>query len=245
MAELHSNIYYKHEEPEIMSLLDSLFFESRGDTVKISKLCEALNPEIGVALSEVLLDFVDDPEHDLDAESLDKTEGYSVCHFVHGSAGDEIVGKIIETLYSLCPEIHAQAWGCGDDDPWEFWFKYENGSVKREDDEPEMDEEEDEEIKNTVYKWWHESMPDSIREGFLNEIDIEDEYIVFTGKMENGTREEMEEIAEDFGAIVQKSVNGNTTMLVVGDKPGASKLNKAKELGVRIISEAEFNEVVE
>jgi NAD-dependent DNA ligase len=245
MAELHSNIYYTHEDPEIIKLLGSLFYESEGDRKKITALCESINTEKGRALSNLLINYVDEPQYELSAESLDKIDGYSVCHFVHGSSGDDIVGKIIETLYCLCPGIHAQAWGCGDDDPWEFWFKYENGSVRREDDEPEMDEEEDEEIKNTIYKWWHESMPDSIREGFLNEIDIEDEHIVFTGKMTNGTREEMEEMAEECGAIIQKSVNGKTTILVVGEKPGASKLNKAKELDVKIISESEFNRIVE
>ncbi len=84
-----------------------------------------------------------------------------------------------------------------------------------------------------------------LKEGFLNEIDLEEEYIVFTGKMENGSREEMEELAEDYGANVQKSINGKTTILVVGAKPGASKLNKAEELNVRIISESEFNNIVD
>lgn len=245
MAELHSNVYYTHEDPEVMKLLDSFFYESEGDTKKMTALCESINPEKGRALSNLLINYVDEPQYELSAESLDKIDGYSVCHFVHGSSGDDIVGKIIETLYCLCPDIHAQAWGCGDDDPWEFWFKYENGSVRREDDEPEMDEDEDEEIKNTIYKWWHESMPGSIREGFLNEIDIEGEYIVFTGKMENGTREEMEEMAEEYGAFVQKSVNGKTTILVVGEKPGVSKLKKAKELDVKIITESDFNRIVD
>ena len=55
----------------------------------------------------------------------------------------------------------------------------------------------------------------------------------------------MEELAKDCGAIVQKSVNSKTTLLVVGEKPGASKLNKAKELNVRIVSETEFNNILE
>ena len=59
------------------------------------------------------------------------------------------------------------------------------------------------------------------------------------------TREEMEELAEEYGAMVQKSINGKTTILVVGKKPGASKLDKAKELNVRIISEVEFNNIVD
>jgi len=250
MAELHSNIYFKHEDSNVMSLLDSLFFESEGIEEKISTICRDLNPSDGYSLSQKLISFVDEPKYDLSAESLVKTEGYSVCHFVHGSSGDEIVGKIVEFLYAISPGIHAQAWGCGDDDPWEYWFKFENGALKREDDEPIMDEDddedgEDEEIKNTIYAWWHDSMPNSIQEGFLNEVDLDDEYIVFTGKMENGTREEMEELAEDYGANVQKSINGKTTILVVGAKPGASKLSKAENLNIKIITESEFNNIVD
>ncbi len=241
MAELHSNIYYKHDDSSKMEILDSLFYESKNDLDKLPSLCGSINPLNGASLAKELISFVGEPEYDLDAESLNKIDGYSVCHFVHGSGGDYIVGEIIKFLYSLCPEIHAQAWGCGDDDPWEYWFKFENGLLKRKDDEPEMDEDEDEEIKNTIYAWWHDSMPDSIKEGFLNEMDIEGEFIVFTGKMQNGTREEMEELAGDSGAFVQKSINSKTTILVVGEKPGASKLNKAKELNVRIISEFEFS----
>ena len=167
MAELHSNIYFKHDDSITMDLLDSLFYEADGDIDKFSSYCESINPTNGAALSKGLVSFVDEPEYDLGAESLNKIGGYSVCHFVHGSAGDEIIGEIIKFLYSLCPDIHAQAWGCGDDDPWEFWFKFENGSIKRKDDEPEMDQEEDEKIINTIYAWWHESMPGTIKEGLL------------------------------------------------------------------------------
>ncbi|WP_411992216.1 BRCT domain-containing protein [Agarivorans sp. DSG3-1] len=244
MAELHSNVYYKHKSPEVMKYLDKLFQEVEGEE-EIHKLCIAINPSNGEDLAQKLIDTIDDPYLELAAEDFEKIEGYSVCSFVHGTMGDEIVGEIVSFLYALCPDIHAQAWGCGDDDPWEYWFKFEDGSLKREDDEPANDDEEDEEILQTIYEWWHKTMPESIREGILNEINIEDEYIVFTGKMENGNREDMEELAEEYGANVQKSINGKTTILVVGSKPGPSKLQKAKDLKVTVITETQFNNIVE
>lgn len=70
--------------------------------------------------------------------------------------------------------------------------------------------------------------------------DIENLYIVFTGKMSEGTREDMEEMAEEQDAVVQKSVNSKTDILVIGEKVGEKKLSKAKELGVEIITESEF-----
>jgi len=66
--------------------------------------------------------------------------------------------------------------------------------------------------------------------------------IVFTGTMTQGSRSDMSADAKSKGAIVQKGgVNGKTSMLVIGDKVGASKMNKAKELGVQIITEDEYN----
>lgn len=81
--------------------------------------------------------------------------------------------------------------------------------------------------------------------GFSNELEFDDEFIVFTGKMAHRTRDEMAELAEEHGAKVQKSINGKTTILVVGAKPGNSKLSKAEEFGVRIFTESEFNIVVD
>ena len=245
MAELHSNVYYKHNDPEVMQKLNSLFYECNGDEEKIIEIAQSLNVGEGKKLAQILIELVDEPKYDLNAESLENVDGYSIAHFVHGSMGDEIVEAIVQFVNLLVPNTHAQAWGCGDDDPWEYWIKYEDGNLVRKDDEPLMDDVEDEDIKNTIYKWWHESMPSSVREGFLNEINLEDENIVFTGKMEQGTREEMEELAEELGANVQKSINGKTTILVVGGKPGGTKLAKAKELNVKIITEKEFYKITE
>ena len=68
--------------------------------------------------------------------------------------------------------------------------------------------------------------------------------IVITGEMVNRDRKEMEELAEKNGAKVQSQVNGKTNLVVAGDKAGDSKINKAKELGVKIINESDFLEMI-
>lgn len=73
-----------------------------------------------------------------------------------------------------------------------------------------------------------------------NELDLNDLKVVFTGKMEEGTREEMQELAEEHGAIIQKAVNGSTDLLVTGANVGQKKLEKAQSLGISIISEQDF-----
>jgi DNA ligase (NAD+) len=63
--------------------------------------------------------------------------------------------------------------------------------------------------------------------------------ILFTGSMQQGNRKDMKKKAIDLGAQVQSAVSAKTDLLVVGEKAG-SKLEKAKKLGVRVLSEAEY-----
>jgi len=66
---------------------------------------------------------------------------------------------------------------------------------------------------------------------------------VITGTLAGLSRDEARELLEALGAEVGSAVTRKTTGLVVGDSPG-SKLNKARELGVRTIGEEEFLEMV-
>ena len=61
--------------------------------------------------------------------------------------------------------------------------------------------------------------------------------IVFTGKMHQGSRDQMEKDALQLGAQVQGSVSAKTDLLVCGENVGASKKSKAEKLGVQMISE--------
>jgi DNA ligase (NAD+) len=67
--------------------------------------------------------------------------------------------------------------------------------------------------------------------------------LVFTGSLEQMTREEAESQAERLGAKISKSVSSKTDLLIAG--PGAgSKLKKAAELGVQVIDEAAWIQIV-
>jgi len=65
---------------------------------------------------------------------------------------------------------------------------------------------------------------------------------VFTGGLANRSREEAGEIVQQHGGKVSGSVSKKTDYVVVGTDPG-SKYEKAKELGVTILSEAEFEKL--
>ncbi|HEY2004554.1 MAG TPA: NAD-dependent DNA ligase LigA [Candidatus Saccharimonadia bacterium] len=60
---------------------------------------------------------------------------------------------------------------------------------------------------------------------------------VITGTLEMGTRDEVAARLAALGAKEQNSVSKDTTYLIVGDSPGASKLTKAKKLGIQTLDE--------
>jgi DNA ligase (NAD+) len=66
---------------------------------------------------------------------------------------------------------------------------------------------------------------------------------VFTGGLANRSREDAGEIVQSHGGKVSGSVSKKTDYVVVGTDPG-SKADKAKELGLTILGEKEFEKLV-
>lgn len=66
---------------------------------------------------------------------------------------------------------------------------------------------------------------------------------VLTGTLARFAREEAEEKIKALGGRPSSSVSKNTSYVVVGEKPG-SKLDKAKDLDVKIINEEEFAKLI-
>ena len=64
--------------------------------------------------------------------------------------------------------------------------------------------------------------------------------VVFTGSMQQGSRDDMEKNAKALGAKVAKSVTGKTTFLVTGDKVGETKIKAARDKGVKVLTEQEY-----
>ena len=66
---------------------------------------------------------------------------------------------------------------------------------------------------------------------------------VLTGTLPNYSRQEASAIIEANGGKVSSSVSKKTTYVLAGEDAG-SKLTKANDLGIHVISEAEFNEMI-
>jgi DNA ligase (NAD+) len=68
--------------------------------------------------------------------------------------------------------------------------------------------------------------------------------VVFTGTLSKVHRDEAKRLVEERGGRVTSSVSKNTSFVVVGEDAG-SKAEKAKELGVKVVSEDEFLALVQ
>lgn len=73
---------------------------------------------------------------------------------------------------------------------------------------------------------------------------LEGKTIVLTGTLKYFTRLEAEELIRRLGGNPASSVSKNTDFVIIGEEPG-SKLNKAKALGVKTITEEGFKKIVE
>ncbi|MDJ0921615.1 MAG: NAD-dependent DNA ligase LigA [Henriciella sp.] len=108
---------------------------------------------------------------------------------------------------------------------------------------------------NSLKEFAREAANEEMLETLLNEVTVLDgeapttdtavagKTVVFTGTLERMTRDEAKAQATRLGAKVSGSVSGKTDILVAG--PGAgSKLKKAESLGVQVLTETEWLELI-
>lgn len=109
-------------------------------------------------------------------------------------------------------------------------------------------------VAKSIYNWFQDKdnqkfLDDLLRAGIKiipprkTERKLEGKTFVFTGALKKMTRDEAKEKARALGGKVSSSVSKNTDFMVVGENPG-SKYEKAKKLGVKIISERDFLEMI-
>lgn len=64
--------------------------------------------------------------------------------------------------------------------------------------------------------------------------------VCFTGKSERFSGDDVEKFLEENGAKCTHSVSKKMDYLIIGEKPGGSKVSKAQEMGIKIITENDF-----
>ncbi|NQX96125.1 MAG: NAD-dependent DNA ligase LigA, partial [Erythrobacter sp.] len=110
-------------------------------------------------------------------------------------------------------------------------------------------------VAHALADFFHEPHNVAVWEDMLSEVNpphyevevldspVAGKTVVFTGKLETMSRDEAKAQAEKLGAKASGSVSAKTDLLVAG--PGAgSKLKKAQDLGIEVIDEAGWAEIV-
>ena len=68
--------------------------------------------------------------------------------------------------------------------------------------------------------------------------------VVISGTFTHHSRDEYKALIEQHGGVNTGSVSGKTTYILAGENMGPAKLEKARKLGVRILSEEDFLEMI-
>jgi DNA ligase (NAD+) len=111
-------------------------------------------------------------------------------------------------------------------------------------------------VAEAVVEFFKEPRNVAALERLLDEIEVEPmesvradspvagKTVVFTGSLEKFTRDEAKAMAERLGAKTAGSVSKKTDYVVAG--PGAgSKLNKARDVGVTVLTEDEWLKLID
>jgi len=108
-------------------------------------------------------------------------------------------------------------------------------------------------VAKSIYEWFHDKDNLKFLDKLENQVKIEiqkvknkklkDLSFVLTGGLETMSRDEAKAKIRELGGDISESVSSKTSYVIVGNDPG-SKAEKAKKLGVKIISEKEFLKLI-
>jgi len=111
-------------------------------------------------------------------------------------------------------------------------------------------------VAKSIVEWFANTQHTKMLEGLLEHVQViyekskkiknkslEGKTFVFTGSLKNITRTEAQQKVRDCGGLISSTVSKKTTYLVAGESSG-SKYDKAIALGVKIISEKEFERMI-
>ena len=110
-------------------------------------------------------------------------------------------------------------------------------------------------VSRSVYDWFHHKSNEQLVDKLLKHLTVKSSHqqtvqskisgknFILTGTLPTYSRDEAEVLIKKYGGKVTSSVSSNTDYVLAGEDPG-SKYDKARELGVAIVDEAEFKELI-
>jgi len=109
-------------------------------------------------------------------------------------------------------------------------------------------------VAQSIHDWFRETVNKKLVHDLLREVHIEavqkkddtpffGRSFVFTGTLSSITRDEAKQLVRERGGDISESVSAKTDYVVEGENPG-SKADKARTLGISILSEEQFLKLV-
>ena len=178
MAEVTTSIFFKSKDSKQQKKLVSLFKTGLSYPDDFEDIfCKAAIQISGDDASDVAQNYLEDIDNNANEafslEDLSTEAGFCRADFLCGHGAEKLALSTLKFLDEIAPGMTLRAWGTGDDDPWEFWVKRENGASVKLDDSPGCGH--DTQIVGTIYRWWHEGLPPKLKEGLIGDEDLEAE----------------------------------------------------------------------
>ena len=101
----------------------------------------------------------------------------------------------------------------------------------------------EEKVLNTIEELFNLGVNPSYEEAVIIESSFSGKIVVVTGSLQKYSRSEIKAKLESLGAKVSGSVSKKTDYVIAGDEAG-SKLTKAQDLGITILTEDEFEKII-
>ena len=101
----------------------------------------------------------------------------------------------------------------------------------------------EEKVLNTIEELFNLGVNPSYEEAMIIESSFSGKIVVVTGSLQKYSRSEIKAKLESLGAKVSGSVSKKTDYVIAGDEAG-SKLTKAQDLGITILTEDEFEKII-
>jgi hypothetical protein len=164
-------LYLAHPDDSVLEQLTEFFDNEELEEEEFAEFAASVDTERGHKLTNELFAQSSVESYCRQDEFEEEPGGIRSFSFLQGTGGEHQMTHLVGFLHDLIPGLTVQAWGFGDEDPWEFFIKIEDGEVVRREFEPGEDDDRDQRARDTIYEWWHEDMPEGIEVGLLNEDD--------------------------------------------------------------------------
>jgi hypothetical protein len=174
MSETSYKIFLKHDKKrlnsQIIKLIELAFALESGENIPNNTDIENLLVKIKPSFeNKQILELKNELiEISPTFSELSNDYGYLIIDGYLGAEQEDDMGAILYVFHSISPTIDARMHIRGDDEPWEMFYRIEDGIIAGEGFEPYngLDEVA---VRHGVYAWWHKDLPIEIAEGFLYE----------------------------------------------------------------------------